>query len=113
MIPVKLKKYRLSELKGGLSSGKKVAIVLSEKINETSYNIDINLFRADIIKKSSFNGETYILTMEKYDTDYPGDKDGGCLIDERLIFYKVEDAIGYLNKKQILKKKDWIIKDGK
>lgn len=113
MIPVKLKKYKINELKGKLSNGKNVFIVLSEKKGKIFYNIDINLFRADLIKKlhseKEYDKETYILTIEKYDTAYPGDKEANCIIDERLIFNHLRETIDYLDKKRFLKREDWII----
>lgn len=114
MIAVKLKKYSVNELRGRLSSGKNVSIVLSEKKGKILYTIDITLFRADIIKTLSLSGEnykseTYILTVEKYETDYPGDKEGGGIIDQRLIFHKLEEAIKYLDKNKWIRKEDWII----
>lgn len=113
----KAKKYSLNQLNGRLSNGKGIFIVLNEYSKKINYIIEIDFFRIDIIKepyfnKKEYNKETYILTVEKYDSNYPGNKFGGCVIDDRLEFNSIQEAIDYLDKNYI-KKEDWIIEDKK
>lgn len=113
MIPVKLKKYTFKELKGRLSNGKDVLIVLNEYSKGVHYDIDINIIRADLkgsFSKKKYDTETYILTIEKHDSRYTA-FDTECLIDEKLTFIKLEEVVDYLERKKFIKKKEWIINE--
>ncbi len=107
-----MKKYTLNRLKGRLSSGKGVFFCIKEDKGNIVYNIDIEFWRLDIIKeiKDKYPKETYVLTIEKYNSEYPGDKEGGCLIELRQEFNSVEDIIDYLDKNKFIKKEEWIVK---
>ena len=106
------KKYKINNLKGVLSNGKWIYLRKDKKIKGKNYNIDIEICRADLnFSEDKDTGERYFLRIESYDNRYPGDKDGGTIIDERLIFKKLEAVIDYLDKKAFLKKGDWIINE--
>lgn len=113
---IKLNSYTLSRLKGKLSNRKNVLILLKEKIRGITYNLQIELWRGDLMKPSIMNQkyseETYILTIEKYDSRYasPNVK---CIIDKRLEFSSLTDVIDYLDKNKFVKKSDWIIDEKK
>ena len=109
-----MRKYRLSRLKGRLSNGKSINVRVVEEKNKERYNLDISFWRLDVIAelKTDYKEETYVLTIEKYDSAYPGDKEGNCLIEKSLEFYTVEGILDYLDKNKFLKKKDLILEEG-
>ena len=58
--------------------------------------------------KQKYTSETYVLTIEKYDSRYV--PEGDLAIDERLEFTNLQEAIDYLVSKGFLKRDD-LIKD--
>ena len=103
---MKMKKYTPNQLNGKLGNRKDICIILKEKEEETVYNIEIRFWRADLIEKN-YPKETYILTIQKYDSRYYS-SDTTLLVDKRLEFHTVEEVLDYLDKNNFVKKEDLI-----
>ena len=104
-----MKKYNLSNLKGAVSNGKYIFLTSKECKGDIIFNIDIKICRADLnFKKYKDKGETYFLRLEKYDSKFPGDKEGGCVLELSVYFRTAEEVIDWLDKKGYLKREEWI-----
>lgn len=107
-----MRKYTINQFKGRLSNGKAIDIEKSVYDNNMEYIIWIVIRRLDILKelKLKYTSETYVVTIEKFESDNPTPEDEALLIDERLEFNSVEEILDYLEEKNYCKKEE-IIKD--
>ena len=106
---VKVKKYSLNRLKGRLASQKRYHIFLQEKKDSRTYNIDIDIWRIDVLDKKRCPKEQYGLIIEKYDSRYMS-SDTYMLIEKSLEFDHIEEVLDYLKNNSYVKEED-LIKD--
>ena len=107
-----MKKYTLSQMTGRLSNGKNIIININKIEDGIEYETDIKIWRVDILPelKEKYPKETYILTIEKYDAKYIYPEGTALVIDKRMEFSKIEDALEYLFKNKFIMEDELIIK---
>jgi len=103
----KMKRYTFNQLIGRLSNGKSISIRKTETKGSVTFNIDIEFSRMDVKFKENYSSETYLLSIEKYDSRYLA-YNTEMLIDKRVKFFDLKELIDYLDKNNLVKREELI-----
>ena len=109
----KNRKYDLEKIRNLLANFKQLWYSYVIKLDNKDYLTKISFSRLDIVPelKKEYKKETYVLTIYRGELEGFDEFSDDLVIDERLEFNNIREVINYLDKKEYLKKENWLMED--